>query len=108
MPPAPVLRPRSRSPVAALGGAVLAVALLACGHRATEADCDLIVDRYVEIELQTLQVTDPKVIALRKSEMHRDLKDELKACPGKRITDSMLTCVRQARTNDEIDRCTRW
>jgi hypothetical protein len=92
-------------------GAVVAsaaLALAACGRKATEADCAFIVDRYVEVELRDLKVTDPKVIEQRKAEMRRDLKDELRACPGKRITDSMLACVRTAATNTELDKCTRW
>lgn len=92
----------------ALGALAVALASTACGRKATEEDCDLIVDRYVEVELQALKVTDPKVVELRKVEMRRDLKDDLKACPGKRITDSMLACVRQAASNAELDKCTRW
>jgi hypothetical protein len=89
---------------------VLGLALLvtACGRRATQEDCDLIVDRYVEVELRALKVTDPKIIEERKSEMRKDLKDDLKTCPGKRITDAMLACVRQAETNADLDKCTRW
>jgi hypothetical protein len=79
-----------------------------CGRKATPEDCALIVDRYVEIELKTLKITDPVVVEKRKTEMRTDLRDDLKSCPGKRITDSMLTCVRQAETNDQLDKCTRW
>jgi hypothetical protein len=79
-----------------------------CGRAATEQDCDMIVDRYVEVELKALNVTDPRVVEQRKAEMRRDLKDDLKACPGKHITDSMLACVRQAASNAELDKCTRW
>ena len=96
----------TRTGLVALGA--LLAAVVGCGRKATEADCDLIVDRYVEVELRDLKVTDPKVIDLRKAEMRRDLKDDLKNCPGKHITDSMLECVRKAETNDELDRCTRW
>ncbi len=71
-------------------------------------DCDFIVDRNVEIELKALRVTDPKVIEQRKADMRKDLKDELKACPGKRITDSMLACVKAAETSVELEKCTRW
>jgi hypothetical protein len=87
---------------------VWALGATGCGRRATPEDCAMIVDRYVEMELRDLKVTDPKIIAQRKDEMRRDLKDDLKACPGKRITDSMLVCVRQAQTNDDLDKCTRW
>jgi hypothetical protein len=85
-----------------------ALGAVACGRKATPEDCNLIVDRYVEIELSALNVTDPKVIEQRKADMHRDLSDDLKACPGKRVTDSMIACVRQASSNAELDKCTRW
>jgi len=88
--------------------AAIALGMAGCGRKATPEDCGVIVDRYVEIELRTLKVTDPSVIEQRKSEMRRELKDDLRTCPGKRITDSMLTCVRLAETNEELDRCTRW
>ncbi len=100
-------RPPARAATAAVACAFAAL-LAGCGRKATEADCDLIVDRYVEVELRDLKVTDPKVVELRKTEMRRDLKDDLKTCPGKHITDSMLACVRQAQTNVELDACTRW
>ena len=88
-----------------LAGPTLAVG---CGRKATADDCALIVDRYVEIELRTLKVTDPTLIDQRKMEMRRDLKDDLKECPGKRITDGMIACVVRAQTNEELDKCTRW
>jgi hypothetical protein len=86
----------------------LSAPALGCGRKATTEDCDFIVDRYVEVELRALSVTDPKVIEERKLEMRKDLKDELKACPGKRVTDTMLACVRKAESNAELDQCTRW
>jgi hypothetical protein len=104
-------RLRQRAPLAWLVMSVACGASIAstgCGRPATKQDCDLIVDRYVEIELETLKVTDPTIIAQRKIEMKRDLKDDLTTCPGKRITDSMLACVRTAKTNEELDKCTRW
>jgi hypothetical protein len=89
-------------------GAVAFVVAAGCGRVATSEDCDFIVDRYVEVELRALSVSDPKIIAERKAEMRKDLKDELKACPGKHITGAMLACVRKANTNAELDQCTRW
>jgi uncharacterized protein YicC (UPF0701 family) len=93
---------------ASLAALALALAAAGCGRRATAEDCALIVDRNVEVELQAMKVTDPAVIQRHKAELRRDLKDKLDTCPGKRITDAMLTCVRQAQTSEELDRCTRW
>jgi hypothetical protein len=100
-------RPRATA-AASVAAALVVLASSACGRKATAEDCDLIVDRYVEVELSALKVTDPAVITQRKAEMRRDLKDDLKACPGKRITDSMIACVRGAQSNGELDKCTRW
>jgi hypothetical protein len=90
--------------VLALGALLTA----ACGRKATAEDCAFIVDRYAEVELRALKVTDPVIVDKRKEELRRDLREDLKSCPGKRITESMLSCVRQAQTNVELDKCTRW
>jgi hypothetical protein len=90
------------------GALAAALMLEGCGRKATPEDCALIVDRYVEMELRTLKITDPAVIEQRQVQMRTDLKDDLKSCPGKRITDSMLVCVKKAQTNDELDKCMRW
>jgi hypothetical protein len=86
-----------------LAASVLA---LGCGRKATQADCDLIVDRYVEVQLRAMNINDPATIDKRKVEMRQDVKDELRDCIGKRVTDGMLACVKSAKTNDEMDKCT--
>jgi hypothetical protein len=87
---------------------LLALLLAGCGRRATAADCDLIFNRYVEVQLRSVHITDPIEIAKREQSMRGEMKDDLKECPGKRITDSMLRCVQNAQTNDDIDKCTRF
>jgi hypothetical protein len=99
---------RGRRSLRSLSLLALVASVGGCGRTATTEDCDLIVDRYVEIELKALKVTDPKVIEQRKADMRKDLREELKTCPGKRITDSMLACVKAAESNAELDKCTRW
>jgi hypothetical protein len=99
---------RGRLSVGSLGIIALAATVSGCGRKATTEDCDFIVDRYVEVELKALRVSDPKVIEQRKADMRKDLRDELKTCPGKRVTDSMLACVKAAESNAELDKCTRW
>jgi hypothetical protein len=94
----------------------LAVALFACaacGHPASEAECQIIVERIVELELKAQNVTDPAEIAKRKGEslglgdagaaMGGDV---LKGCIGKHVTDRAIDCVREAKSASEItDRC---
>jgi hypothetical protein len=101
----------SRFAAAATTGAfALGVAFLAaCGHKATAADCQIIVDRNVEVEMMKLHITDPTAIAKKKEEEKNDpkTKADLDGCIGKRITDGMMNCVKNAQTGDEIDQCIR-
>jgi hypothetical protein len=85
---------------------LIAALVFGCGRKATQADCDLILDRYVEVQLRAMNVNDPATIAKRETEMRAEMKDEIRDCVGKRVTDSMLGCVKRAQTNEEIDKCT--
>jgi hypothetical protein len=102
---------RRRVELGGILGLMLAVsssASVGCGRRATPADCDLIFNRFVEVQLRAVHVTDPVEVAKREQTMREELKDDLQKCPGKRITDSMLRCVQNAQTNDEMDKCTHF
>jgi hypothetical protein len=82
-----------------------------CGHPASEAECEAIVNRIVELELKAQKVTDPNEIAKRRSESlglagDNGRAEVLKGCIGKRITDRALVCVREAENASDItDRC---
>jgi hypothetical protein len=79
-----------------------------CGRRATTADCELIVDRSVELQMQAQSETDPAVIAARKTEVRAELDDEIKSCEReRRVTDKTMACVRSAKTTQELDACLR-
>jgi hypothetical protein len=92
-------------------GVSLAALVSGCGHPATEAECQAIVERIVELELKAQKVTDPAEIAKRRGESlgasgDGGRPDVLQGCVGKHITDRALTCVRNAETASEItDRC---
>ncbi len=92
-------------------GHVLALASFAllvvagCGRKATLEDCEVIVDRNVEVQLKALGVTDEKIVAQRRTEMRAALKDDIGSCVGKRVTDGMMTCVKSADSTDRIDQC---
>lgn len=92
-----------------VAGGACAVAL-GCGHPASEAECQAILDRIVELELKAQRVTDPAEIAKRKQESLNagpgGKGNVLQGCVGKHITDRALACVRAAETSVEItDRC---
>jgi hypothetical protein len=79
----------------------------ACGRRATLADCEMVVDRNIEVKLRADGVTDPDTIAKRKDELRASLKEDIDKCVGKRVTESMMACVRTAETAEQIDKCLR-
>ena len=84
-----------------------ATGLVACGRKATEEDCRIIVDKNVEIQMRSMHISDPDAIARKKAEMRAEFESELKGCVGKRVTDSMMECVKRAEKPDEIDKCMR-
>lgn len=90
---------------------IVLVALLlvaaGCGRKATRADCELVVDRNIEVKLRADGVSDPDTIQKRKDELRGSLKEDIDRCVGKRVTDSMMACVRTAETAEQIDKCLR-
>jgi hypothetical protein len=102
----------SRSLRAFLTALALSAGICACGHPATEGECQAILDRIVALELKAQRVTDPAEITKRRNESlglggAKDAKSTvLQGCIGKRIADSALACVQSAETSAEItDRC---
>jgi hypothetical protein len=92
-----------------LVGIVLATASLGlgCGRRATQADCQLIVDRSVELQAKESSETDPAVIAEREKRIKAALEADIHECESRRVTDKTMACVRAATTTEELDRCLR-
>ena len=87
--------------------ALLVTLLPGCGRKATREDCELVVDRNVELQLKALGVLDPVVVAKRRTEMRASMEKDIEECVGKRVTDSMMTCVKQAESAEKIDKCLR-
>jgi hypothetical protein len=89
--------------------AMIASALVAsgCGRRATDADCRLIVDRSVELQMKELSHNDVAAIAERERQVRDALEDQIKLCESRRVTDKTMVCVRAASTLRELDTCLR-
>lgn len=81
--------------------------LAGCGRKATREDCDVVVDKNVELQLKALGVVDPAVVSKRREEMRASMKDDIDKCVGKRVTDGMISCVKNAETTEKIDKCLR-
>jgi len=89
------------------GAAAIVVLLVACGRPATREDCELIIDKNVELEMKQMKIEDRTAIEKRKAEIRTTMEGQLKGCIGKRVTDGMMKCVRNAKTTDEIVGCMR-
>lgn len=84
----------------------LALSLLtlaaACGRPASEEDCKEILHIAAELELKqrlgNAELIESEIKELEKS-MHGAM---MKKCVGKRISDESLTCMRSAKTPDDL------
>jgi hypothetical protein len=83
----------------------LPAALCACGRQATAEDCKVIYEKNVEVEMRSLEKADEPTIERKKADLKTAFDGELKSCVGKRITDSVMACIRAAKTSDEMTRC---
>ncbi len=93
---------------AALAAAALLMGTLSgCGRRATELDCQLIVDKSVELQLRETNQTSAEAIEKREEQVRAELQDEIKSCEGRRVTDKTMACVHAAPTTQELDKCLR-
>ncbi len=84
--------------------AVVACVVVGCGHPASEAECQLIVDKNVELQIAAMAAPPPDV-EKEKARVRAEMEPMLKACPGHRITDGKLACVKNAKSTKEIDAC---
>jgi hypothetical protein len=99
--------PIGSSTVALAATVLLAGCLGGCGRRATELDCQLIVDKSVELQLRESNQTSPQAIQKREEQVRAELQDEIKSCEGRRVTEKTLACVQAAPSTQELDKCLR-
>ncbi len=98
---------RTSTVVLAVSLALAALAFTGCGRRATAADCQLILDRSVELQMKEMDKTDPDAIAKRQALLRTELEGEMKDCVGRTISDKMMACVRGATSSNELEKCVR-
>jgi hypothetical protein len=84
-----------------------AVMAAGCGRRATPADCRLIVDKSVELQLKMLSETDAPSVARREQQVRAQMQGELKSCEGRLVSDKMMSCVISASATEELEQCLR-
>lgn len=77
--------------------------VVGCGHPATEHECDQIVTRIAQLELEKQHPHDAKAIQQGIESTKKALRaSTMKDCVGKRITDRAMRCVKNAKTSDQI------
>jgi len=89
--------------IVVLALALLLIATTACGRRsATREDCREILDRLVALEIAEKGFRDPALAARWTTEAERAHTADLTACEGKRMPRDAMTCVRAAKSSEEI------
>jgi hypothetical protein len=78
-----------------------------CGRHATQADCEIILDRMVVVKLKQKSITDPDSIAKMQVELRKDAEADFPGCVGRRISDSAMECIKKAVTQEAIVKCLR-
>jgi hypothetical protein len=78
-----------------------------CGRRATASDCQLIVNKSVELQMKEMSETDAATIAEREAHIRSELDEEIQSCQSRRVTDRTVACVKAATSTQELDRCLR-
>jgi hypothetical protein len=86
-------------------GALLITLALGCGREATVEDCQQIVKRIVELELES--VVPEQELSAEVQEAQQAFRERASAdCVGRRITEKALACVATAKTAEAvIDEC---
>jgi len=100
-------RVRAAAPPLVVFALVFATSLFAagCGRRATDADCSLIVDKSVELQLKDMKLDDADQIRKQEDSVRAQLQPEIGSCEGRRVTERAMNCVKAAQTTQDLDRC---
>jgi hypothetical protein len=90
-----------------LTSSLLLACAAGCVHSATESECQMILEKNVEIALRGTDKVDPVTFAKKKLEYQAEFGAELKNCVGKRVTTSVVACIQTAQTDADLKKCGR-
>jgi len=78
-----------------------------CGHPASVAECEEIVERITRLELEQRQISkDPNAVAAEVAETKTAMRERMmKDCHGKRVTNRAMRCVREATSSKKVEEC---
>ena len=75
-------------------------------HRATTEDCNTVLDRLVEIELDVFGYRDPVLHARWRDELERRFSADVDRCRGRKVRDDFRSCLKKAKTSEQVEhRC---
>ena len=76
-----------------------------CGHPASVAECEEIVERITRLELEERQI-GKDAVAAEVAETKTAMRDRMaKDCVGRRVTDRAMRCVREAKSSKKVEEC---
>jgi hypothetical protein len=79
-----------------------------CGHPASHAECEEILDKVIDLELKERKVSDEEIAKRREATREARGAELLGKCENRRITDGAMRCIRGASTVDQItNQCLR-
>ena len=83
---------------------LIALVCASCGHPASLGECEQIVEQVTVLQVRQEQLITDKASLAREAEHQKKTQHDamMQKCVGKRITDSIMRCVRNAKTADEI------
>src|SRR3712207_15990 len=76
---------------------------VACGHPATEKECEEIVERVATLELRKANTAPEALKEEVKNAKESFRKDMQRRCIGRRVTAAAMECVRQAKSAQQIE-----
>lgn len=80
-----------------------ALVVAGCGHPASEAECEEIVERVARLELEKKNAGNPASVHDEIEATKKSVRESmLKQCVGRRITTKAMQCVRSAKTSKEV------
>jgi len=75
-----------------------------CGHPASEKECEEIVERVARLELEQAHVSGDAAASEVKLAKESFKKDMSRRCVGRRVTQEAMSCVRHAKSADQIEK----
>ncbi len=89
-------------------GAIVAVAAVACGRPATEAECEEIVERIARLQLEADGPARAETVAAEVEAFKARARERVRAeCVGKPMPASVLDCARTATRVEAVEECFR-